>query len=187
MCFPWAPMASPGARAWMPKSDSMRNEPQRGFSLLEVMVVLLIAGIAMGAASVSAFGDATQRTLRQDAQRLAGLFLLAQTQARAEGGRILWRPQDQGFTFERLPRPLVLPARVAVRSSQMRDPRFGAASPLRPRDWLTTGPVQATVQPADALIFGGDWVGPPLAVALRANGHTVQVTRSPAGRYEVRP
>ncbi|WP_052355733.1 prepilin-type N-terminal cleavage/methylation domain-containing protein [Castellaniella defragrans] len=95
----------------------MRIDAQRGFTLLEMMVVLLIMGIAMGAASVSAFGDPGMRTLRQDAHRLAGLFMAAQTEARAGGGRIAWRPGAQGYAFERLPRPLVLPARMAVRSA----------------------------------------------------------------------
>ncbi|MGB3426154.1 prepilin-type N-terminal cleavage/methylation domain-containing protein, partial [Castellaniella sp.] len=78
----------------------MRGDPQRGFTLLETMVVLLIVGVAMGAAGVSAFGDAQMRTLRQDAQRLAGLFMTAQTEARAVGVRIAWRPGERGFAFE---------------------------------------------------------------------------------------
>lgn len=171
----------------MPRSGSMRVDPQRGFTLLETMVVLLIMGVAMGAASVSAFGDARMRTLRQDAQRLAGLFMTAQIEARAGGARIAWRPGEQGFAFERLPRPLVLPARVAARSAGARDERFSADVPLRPRAWLSDGPVLVGIRPAGALVFDGDWVHSPLDVTLSAGGRTVRLSRSGNGHYEVRP
>jgi len=171
----------------MPKSDSMRIDAQRGFTLLEVMVVLLILGIAMGTASVAAFGDSAQRTLHQDAERLAGLFMLAQTEARAAGGRIVWQADAQGFAFTRVPRPLVLPARVAARSSLMRETRFGAASPLRPRPWLSSVPVAVSIEPEDVLSFGGDWVGAPAAITLHSGDRAVQIVRSATGRYEVRP
>lgn len=171
----------------MPRSGSMRIDAQRGFTLLEMMVVLLIMGIAMGAASVSVFGDPGMRTLRQDAHRLAGLFMAAQTEARAGGGRIAWRPGAQGYAFERLPRPLVLPARMAVRSAGGRDDRFGADSPLRPRSWLSSGPVSVDIRPAGALVFGGDWVGAPLEITLSAGDRTVRISRSGSGHYEVRP
>ncbi|MFC4299544.1 MAG: prepilin-type N-terminal cleavage/methylation domain-containing protein [Castellaniella sp.] len=165
----------------------MRGDPQRGFTLLETMVVLLIVGVAMGAAGVSAFGDAQMRTLRQDAQRLAGLFMTAQTEARAVGVRIAWRPGERGFAFERLPRPLVLPARVAARSSRMQDQRFAADAPLRPRAWLSDGPVSVDIRPGGALVFDGDWIHGPLDVTLSAGGRVVRLSRSGNGHYEVRP
>lgn len=171
----------------MPRSGSMRVDPQRGFTLLETMVVLLIMGVAMGAASVSAFGDARMRTLRQDAQRLAGLFMTAQTEARAGGARIAWRPDERGFAFERLPRPLVLPARVAARAAWARDDRFPADAPLRPREWLSDEPVSVGVRPGGVLVFDGDWVHGPLDVTLSAGGRTVRLSRSGDGHYEVRP
>ncbi|CAM5201819.1 Type II secretion system protein H OS=Castellaniella defragrans OX=75697 GN=HNR28_001605 PE=3 SV=1 [Castellaniella defragrans] len=165
----------------------MRVDRQRGFTLLETMVVLLIVGVAMGAASVSAFGDSRMRTLRQDAQRLAGLFMTAQSEARAGGARIAWRPGEQGFAFERLPRPLVLPARVAARASRVKDDRFPAHAPLRPRAWLSGGPVSVDIRPGGVLVFDGDWVHGPLDVTLSAGGRTVRLSRSGSGHYEVRP
>ncbi|WP_368644278.1 prepilin-type N-terminal cleavage/methylation domain-containing protein [Castellaniella ginsengisoli] len=171
----------------MPRSGSIRVDPQRGFTLLETMIVLLIMGVAMGAASVSALGDSQMRTLRQDAQRLAGLFVTAQAEARAGGARIAWRSGARGFAFERLPRPLVLPARVAARSARVRDERFAADTPLRPRAWLSEGPVSVDIQPDGDLVFDGDWVHGPLDVTLSAGGRTVRISRSGNGRYKVRP
>ena len=171
----------------MPKSGSSPVDRQRGFTLLEVMVVLLIMGVALGAASVSAFGDAAQRTQRQDAQRLAGLFMVAQTEARAGGSRIVWRPGGQGFDFQALPRPLMLPTRVAARSSLMRDAGFGPDSPLRPRAWLSPAPVSVQIRPAGVLTFGGDWVAGPVEITLSAGNHSVRVARSAAGQYQVQP
>jgi general secretion pathway protein H len=57
---------------------------QSGFTLIEIMVVMVIIGIATTAIGLSIRPDPS-RLLRQDAQRLAQLFAIAQTEVRLDG------------------------------------------------------------------------------------------------------
>ena len=74
----------------------------RGFTLLELMVVVAI--MAMATAGVSlAMRDTTQSQLERDAQRLAALLESARATSRMSANAVIWRPTPNGFVFEGLP------------------------------------------------------------------------------------
>lgn len=160
---------------------------QYGFTLLEMMIVLVIIGVATAMASVSAPGRDGARTLRQDAQRLAYLFTAAQAEAHGSGQAIVWAYDTDGFYFARLPRPLVLPVRMAVRAQSVTDSAIGGDTALRPREWISSEAVAVRIEPDSGLVFGADWIPAPFQMTLEAGGNMVVLSRLGNGRFVVDP
>ena len=75
---------------------------QRGFTLLELLVVVSI--IAMASAGVAfSLRDSAQTQTEREAQRLAALLESARAQSRTRGVAVIWRSTAQGFQFDGLP------------------------------------------------------------------------------------
>ncbi len=65
----------------------------RGFTLIELMVVIAIIAIAAGAATL-ALRDPTETRLEREAARLSALLEVARTQSRTLGVAVVWTPVD---------------------------------------------------------------------------------------------
>lgn len=76
----------------------------RGFTLLELLVVVALIAIATAGVSFS-MRDSADNALERDADRLAALLETGRAKARANGMAVVWRAQAQGFVFEGLPPP----------------------------------------------------------------------------------
>lgn len=70
----------------------------RGFTLLELLVVLVILALASGGV-VMALRDNDGQRVQREAQRLAALLEAARAQSRASGTAIRWQAADGGFSF----------------------------------------------------------------------------------------
>jgi general secretion pathway protein H len=93
---------------------------QRGFTLIEMLVVLAIVAIAAGLVIVT-LPDRGQDRLDEEAERLAALLESARTEARASGIAVYWTLATPGatdgadFRFVGLPSSNTLPTHWLVR------------------------------------------------------------------------
>lgn len=129
---------------------------QRGFTLLELLVVLAIIGLVTAGVSLS-LPDA--KPLERDAQRLAALLESARSHARASAAAVEWRATARGFEFTGANRPA------------------SGEETLAARDWLAEG-VQARIeQPAGArtLRLGPEPLIPAQTLVLSLGGRSLRL------------
>ena len=131
----------------MTRRDSA-NPPitrERGFTLLELLVVVAILGIAAGVVSLSV-SPSDDRLVVEEAERLAALFRLAQDEARITARPLTWEADTRGYRFV---------GRDGVRGDNPDDP-------LRPRDWPFQ--VQRVIVPK--LVFGTEPLLQPCEIQI---------------------
>lgn len=78
----------------------------RGFTLLELLVVVALIAVAIAGVSLS-LRDSADSALERDAERLAALLETGRAQARAHGVPVVWKMANDGagFEFAGLPPP----------------------------------------------------------------------------------
>ena len=81
---------------------------QRGFTLMEVLVVLAIVALGTGTL-VWALRDSASQQLDEEAQRLSALLEAGRAQSRTSGMALRWRSSDTGFLIETQPPGLAAP------------------------------------------------------------------------------
>ena len=110
-------------------------ECSRGYTLVEMLVVLMIMGLLIGTIGVIAT-PSTKDTLQLEAQRLAQLLNLAAAESRASGKSFRWTSDGSGYRFLRwqnnnwaeirdndLLRPRVLPSGMTISSLRIENVR----------------------------------------------------------------
>lgn len=114
-----------------------RHRPaQRGFTLLELMIVVAIVALATSAVTL-ALRDGDQVALERETLRLSALLESARAQSRTSGVPVYWRNAGDGFEFIGLPSPAPGPS----------DSNSGR------RPWLNTQTRALIAQPAGAVVL----------------------------------
>jgi general secretion pathway protein H len=156
-----------------------------GFTLIEMLVVIVLAGILISVVTISVTPDPKQK-LRREAQRIGQLMVLAADEARIRQIPIVWEADLRGYRF-------------VVEMAGERQLLSGDDL-LRERAWetpLTRLSVQdgAGPQPAQVLLGPGappvkmavarEWIQPRWRLELSNDETTVRLDFDEAGRATV--
>ena len=141
----------------------------RGFTLLELMVVLVIigictAGIGLGLGSLLD----PARQLRQEAERLAQRLQVARDEARIDGRTLRWQADTAGYRFSR---------REGTRCVDVQRDDL-----LRPQPWQPAG---ITVQPATPIELSPEWIGVAWELTLSLQGRQLRLRDDGSGQLQV--
>lgn len=127
------PISVPGS------SRRAARHAARGFTLIELTIVVALVALAVGLASL-ALRDGAHARLRTEAQRLGALLDAARAESRASGLAIVWRPStvddDADFRFVRAGGVQALDMPTRWLDAQVRADLGGAAAV-----WLGPEPV----------------------------------------------
>jgi general secretion pathway protein H len=148
---------------------------QAGFTLLEMMVVLVIAGLLVSLASLQLSRN-PRTDLNEEAQRLALLFESAGDEAQVRARPIAWQPLEGGFRFD---------IRTGDGWRPLRDDL------LRARRWeggVTGVTIQfaGTDRDASRLVFGTEAIDTPMEITLVSPVGRATIVGTGNGRYQVR-
>ncbi len=164
---------------------------ERGYTLVELLVVLVVIGIMLGLVSLSIVPDPRAK-LQRDAERLETLFALAAEEAQLSSRPIAWRGDERGYAFYRRDRGQW----VAIDGDEQFRPRAWDLGPMRltlaasdASRWSNGSVKGAGFDGADdgstAIAFPRDGLQVAFELKLEADGKTVSLKSDGGGRYWV--
>jgi general secretion pathway protein H len=137
---------------------------QRGLTLLELLVVMAIIGLAMVGVSLS-LRDSTEAQLAREAQRLVAILEAARAQSRTSGMALIWHPTPEGFAIR--PEPmgrtdtwLAKGTQATVNTASTNHVVLGPEPILAPVRITLQAPATPTGQAPPALMIGTDGLQP---------------------------
>lgn len=160
--------------------------PSRGFTLLEMVVVITLIAIIAGAVSLSMQPD-PRRALAEQATRVGLLMDVAADEARLQNVRIAWEADLHGYRF--------------VAQSGDRRETFSGDDLLRERPWkppltrlvivdLGSGTARTLIgadAPPLSMPVASEWVQPPWRLELTTDRASVTVDFDAKGHATVVP
>jgi general secretion pathway protein H len=151
------------------------GKQQSGFTLLELLVVMVIMGIMLGAISFTV-GQSTHQQLRSEAERIALLLDLVREEAIVRNRPTMFEADEQSYQFK-------------VRN-EMKWELINDVDTLRKRDFVMA-PVKLELIPNDhfqqktTIVFGKEPVHRPFELILRIADDQVRIRADGVGHFEV--
>jgi general secretion pathway protein H len=169
------PGGTPGSRFGLTPDAARHAARQAGFTLLEMLVVLVIAGLLVSLASLAMTRN-PRTDLNEEAQRLALLFESAGDEAQVRARPIAWQPFDGGFRFDMHTEDGWRP---------LRDDLLG------PRRWeggVTSVAIDypGSDEHPSRVVFGTESIDEPVQITLYSAAGQATIVGTGTGRYEVR-
>jgi len=170
-----------------PHASLRTRRVRRGFTLIEVLVVLLIMGLFVGLVSAVVRPD-DRGLLRLEAERLAQLLDLAATESRLTGKSIAWTADGTGYRFWQMTGDARGFENGPAQWSEIRDSDLLRARTL-PQGMMISG-LQVENQPARGVMrleFAPYGATLAFAVDLSLGAARYSVAASPIGEVRVLP
>ena len=138
---------------------------QSGFSLLEILIVITILGIAISLVSLT-LPRPIEQEWQQDMQSLTSTLNQAREEAAVSGAPVKWMASSEGWRFKQ----------VNTSGEEMDLPQ-----PLEPKTWRKQ-PVNSKIT---TLIIGKEVFTPPLLLEFSRDHLTAKIQRNETGRFQL--
>ncbi len=152
------------------------RQTARGFTLLELLVVLVIAGLLLGVVSFNAM-PSTRQVLQNDAQRIALLLQLARDEAIVRNRPIAFEIGPEQYRFllreKNTWQPLIQDD--MLRSRSFKRPPIGVQ--IEPSSVAEANPLR--------IIFGREPVDRPFVLTLSKEGDRIAIRADGIGHFTV--